>query len=282
MKKFLLTSFVILATVCSFGEIAMATETKIDDTKVKVESTKTNEGWQQTNGTWYYYKDGVAQKGWQYIDGEYYYLSQSNGKMAVGWRYINGDYYYLSRDTGAMQKGWQLVDGSYYYLNTDSGKMGTGTQIIDGKEYYLGDNGSMTTGWKHLVDDDNNYAYYYYGTDGAKYKNQWYFNGADWFYLDKVGKMVRDFAEIDGNNYFFESDGSMAVGWALYFDEAEEPGPVCDAYYIYTDSNGILYKNQWLYENENWYYLNNSGYMVTGKHIINGIEYTFDYNGVMQ
>lgn len=78
-------------------------------------------GWQQINGTWYYFRD--------------------SGAMATGWIQVNDIWYYF-KDSGAMAANewcegyWLNVDGSWTYQPKGSWKQ-------DSKGWWFGD----TSGW---------------------------------------------------------------------------------------------------------------------------------------
>ncbi|MDU5721049.1 MAG: hypothetical protein E6Z86_02760 [Clostridium butyricum] len=68
----------------------MSSNNSVSTTSVE-EKAKSN-GWQEKNGSWYYYKDDVAQTGWIKDQGNWYYLN-SDGTMATNTK-IDG--YYLN------------------------------------------------------------------------------------------------------------------------------------------------------------------------------------------
>jgi peptidoglycan LD-endopeptidase CwlK len=112
------------------------------------------DGWQQKNGKWYFYKNGVRQTGWVQDKGKWYYLD-SNGAMKTGWIQDKNKWYYLDPATGAMKTGWVNVDNKWYYLDKD-GAMKTGWIQDKGKWYYLGEDGAMKTG---LIKDKGKWYY---------------------------------------------------------------------------------------------------------------------------
>lgn len=118
-------------------------------------------GWEQSNGKWYYYADGVLCKdGWRYINDKWYYFL-SDGAMHIGWSMIDGKWYYFNTD-GAMSEGWiksadkwyymqasgvmaqgwyQDKSNNWYYLSSPDGVMVTGIKSINNKRYEFNDNG---------------------------------------------------------------------------------------------------------------------------------------------
>lgn len=107
------------------------------------------EGWINTNGIWYFYKNGIMQTGWLNDNGIWYYLNE-NGSMATGWYKVDSNWYY-SNSSGVMQTGWLNDNGTWYYLNS-SGEMVTNT-IIDG--WKIDSNGIATP----LKDENHSIVY---------------------------------------------------------------------------------------------------------------------------
>ena len=87
------------ATTACAEEIWTTTETGASCFSVVGEGGETTvyQGWYQnpSDGSWYYFKDGVLQSGWIIDDGSFYYLDPSDGKMAadqmVGNFYVGPD-----------------------------------------------------------------------------------------------------------------------------------------------------------------------------------------------
>ena len=107
------------------------------------------EGWINTNGIWYFYKNGIMQTGWLNDNSIWYYLNE-NGSMATGWYKVYSKWYY-SNSNGVMQTGWLNDNGTWYYLNS-SGEMVTNT-IIDG--WKIDSNGIATP----LKDENHSIVY---------------------------------------------------------------------------------------------------------------------------
>ncbi|MGL4850560.1 MAG: hypothetical protein ACRC28_16845 [Clostridium sp.] len=205
-----------------------------------------SEGWENLNGVWYYYENGIIQTGWKYINGKYFYLN-NNGQMQTGWLNLNGRWYYLN-NSGEMQTGWLNLNGKWYYLN-NSGEMQTGWLNLNGKWYYLNNGGEMQTSWLNL-----NGRWYYLNNSGEMQTGWLNLNGK-WYYLNDGGLMQTGWLNLNGKWYYLNNGGEMQKGWQW----------IDDAYY-YLGASGEMAKG-WNYIDNNWYYLYNSGKMATNVEI---------------
>ena len=162
-------------------------------------------------------------------------------------------------------------------------------------------------GWS--LEDEN---WYYYEESGERAVGWKYING-NWYYLEPVdtenlGIMMKDCEKIiEGQTYFFDSNGSMLKGWIrkpegwyyadsngslakgwryiggtyYYLDgENEEyPGLMLSqckrkiSNYIYKFDGSGRMKTGWAFEDENWYYYDGSGALATGWRYVNGNWY---------
>ena len=140
--------------------------------------------------------------GWRSFAGKWYYYD-SNGTPAKGWKNINNDWYYFD-STGVMQTGWQTINSKVYYLGA-SGIMQTGWQVINNNKYYFNSNGIMQTGWQKLSGN-----WYYFDNSGAMCTGRKCINNK-WYDLGTTGVMVIGWDS--GKNYYYNSDGSLKIGW---------------------------------------------------------------------
>ncbi len=200
-----------------------------------------NEGWQQSNGRWWYqYSDGSYAIDFAEIKGQIYYFD-SNGWMQIGWQKIGSTWYYFS-SSGAMQTNWKKIGGVWYYFD-GAGRMRTGWMKISNVWYYFDTSGAMQTGWE-------------------KISNVWY-------YFNKSGAMLTGWQKIGGVWYYFKSSGTMATGWV-------KDG----ATWYYMASSGAM-QTGWIKQGTTWYYLDSSGAMLAGtSKTIGGKTYTFNASGV--
>lgn len=134
MKKrilsFLLMSILIIG-ICPISVSATWKQNSDNSWSWEEGAHKAYYGWEQINGSWYYFKSGKMQTGWL-NDGYYYYLGQD----------------------GAMKTGW-INDGGKYYFFKNDGSLATDT-IID--QYYVDSKGVMNPKENQKVLLNNEYA----------------------------------------------------------------------------------------------------------------------------
>lgn len=211
--------------------------------------------WQRIGGKWYYLdaSTGAMQTGLQKLGGTEYFFN-SGGDMATGWKQIEKadkdgksvkKWYYFD-SSGAMAKSaWRLVGGKWYYMGAD-GAMLTGRQTIGNDIYFLTDSGAMKTGWNNEGTAKSPY-WYYYGSSGARLKNQWIKSGGYWYHLSKsTGVMETNWYTDEKGNSYFLHDGRMIAGDHVSLDDG-----ITGRKYYYFDSSGVMVKNKWV---DNYYY----------------------------
>lgn len=70
-------------------------------------------GWQQQNGSWYYYENGVLLKSRWLKEGGYWYWLGEDGKMATGWLSREGKFYWLNPTrAGSLPSGALIITDS--------------------------------------------------------------------------------------------------------------------------------------------------------------------------
>ncbi len=200
-------------------------------------------GWQKAaDGKWYYCNaDGTLSTGWFRDNSQWYYLDNTTGAMKTGWIHDQGHWYYL-RPNGAMATGWRKIKTTWYYFKPD-GAMTTGWRKIRNVWYFFKPNGAMTTGWRRIRT-----VWYYFRADGSMASQEWIHG----YRLDSDGCWTYEPTAKWRKN---------RIGW------------------WYEDTSGWYARRQWLKIDGILYYFDASGYMVTGKQVIDGKTCIFGGDG---
>lgn len=203
----------------------------------------------------------------------------------------------------AAEKGtWKKVDGEWYCFDADGDAIEDTFCLSNGKEFYVGEDGRLVrSSW---VDVDG--TWYYVNSAGEKVVNEWRYtipaedeDGEEaWYYLQSKGKRAEGKKlVINGETYFFDSEGKMLTGWVQKdgdsWGEAED-SDVKNVETYYCDEDGARVSNEWVKTygpnvdeddndaDEKWYYIKSTGKPATGKQTsINGHTYFFNNNGEM-
>jgi len=251
------------------------------------------DGWLKDGKTWYWFdKDCVMATGLKKIN-DVWYAFKDNGTMADNEWFQETQYgfglWFYANPGGALVRGWKQIKGKWYYFS-DNVQIGYwdapwmynfGEAEIDGKYYCLDEqSGAMLTGWVDLLKHNYTYSilpelWVYYGEDGAR-RAGWVKDNGKWYYLANDGTyMYRNcIATIDTVYYAFGDSGAIPEGWfktKVYLNGDEEK-------WVYSTVNGIRISS-WVKDGNDWYYMDDNGYMVTGEYEIDGKIYTFDQNG---
>lgn len=279
----------------------------------------TTTGWENTDGTWHYLKNGdYLTNDWAKSGDAYYYLDD-NGELTMDKLIDDGtNLYYVGSDGQMVKNQWKYLtteddDGEarwYYFQSTGKAARATSenskTLTVDGKKYAFDENGKMLYGFVNdgeMIDEDGDVleADYYYGdsSDGSlkygwiKISDLSNITGYDdystlWLYFGTNGKKVTSASKtIDGNKYSFDTNGVMISGWVA---------TASDTKYYSDESDGYLAKNTWIHAipgadvdatdysegTMRWFYANSSGqiYRDTVKKI-GSKYYVFDSVGRM-
>lgn len=176
--------------------------------------------WSESGGRWYYYNDNsgkMVQNDWVKYNDKWYYMDpngvmatnsfiddtyyvDSNGTMVNnGWVFFKdrwsgeGGWRYFGSNGRVIADGWKNIGDTRYHF-TDT-VMDTGWYHTGDATYYLGKSGAMTTGWRKIQGEDD----------------EW---GESWYYFGSTGKMESGTEKkISGETYIFDGDGRMLTGW---------------------------------------------------------------------
>ncbi|WP_322385806.1 M14 family zinc carboxypeptidase [Clostridium perfringens] len=111
---------------------------------------------------------------------------------------------------------------------------------------------------------------WYYFNSNGNMKTGWEEINGYWYYFNSDGVMQTGWQEIGGKWYYFRPDGNMRVGWEKI-----------NGYWYYFGSNGSM-QTGWQEVGGTWYYFRPDGNMKIGWEEINGYWYYFNGDGVMQ
>ncbi|EGT4141177.1 L,D-transpeptidase family protein [Clostridium perfringens] len=103
----------------------------------------------------------------------------------------------------------------------------------------------------------------------AANNKEWKFENNKWSYVDSNNLRSKDWENIKGDWFYFNSKGEMEIGWK-YINKT----------WYHLRENGVM-DTGWRKINGDWYYFNNSGSMMTGWQNINGSWYHLRDNGVV-
>lgn len=237
-------------------------------------STAVRNGWvSEINGkdtVWYYYGNGVRYRNQWVKSNDLWYYLDSDGIMLTGWQTIGStDYFFDS--SGAMATGWRKIVS---YDNRGSQSYGP-----------MGNSSSSGANWYYFATATTGKGY----TEGEVVQG-WLQLGDNWYYLAdndvetenndfEYGQMVYGEAVIDGNKYYFgkENEGVMRTGFVKASEidssntSSNRPGGSSSSkegsYYYGTSGStiGMKWEDAWLNLNNDWYYFDEEGQMVTGQ-----------------
>nr|WP_019780939.1 YSIRK-type signal peptide-containing protein [Streptococcus sobrinus] len=204
-------------------------------------------------GNWYYLdSNGNNVTGSQTIQGKELYFAQ-DGKQVKGQEVtINGKVYYYDQDSGEKWVNRFRMgkdDQTWFYYGSDGARV-AGAQEINGQNLYFDpDTGKQAKGV--FATDSDGKHHYYDKNSGAQVEDRFVQVSGKWYYLDSDGAPVTGEQEINGQELYFNEDGSQVKGDFAEFDGA------------------------------NHYYEADSGDLVKDTtRVINGVTYQFDDDGV--
>ena len=247
----------------------------------------TKDKWIQYDGDWYYIKaNGYrAANEWAKDSGGWYWMDADGLITTDKWIKAGNEWYYL-KENGYMAANEWAEDSDNTYWMDGSGKISRSKWIkADDEWYYMDANGQKTvnawvkdsTGWMYLDDEGkitkNGWAkdssgWCWLGSDGYITKGKWIQYDGDWYYLNASGYRVESKWEKDSKGWcYLDADGKMVTD-----DWAKDSVGWC-----WIGSDGYIVYSQWV--NDGNSYVDNRGYRVTGKQVINGKTYEFDANG---
>lgn len=254
----------------------LTSEGYLPEIPLKNEKDSPNDGWAQDyTGEWYCYEKGNPIKNrWVYDTKDWYYL-ENDGKISKNT--IIGDKYFVNNN------------GQYIY----SSKVSDGTKTL-----YCNNRGIVV---KNHWETDYYDRTYYFGDDGAIFKNGWYYIKENSYYFDNNGIMFKNTCKNDSTGMaYLGEDGKWAKGISTleykgktfnvvdgYVQSRKDStGKYLDGWNC--DNQGWFYrengadKKGWIKNGEDWYYGRPDGYIITNSwEQIEGKWYYFQQDGLM-
>ena len=186
--------------------------------------------------------------------------------------------------------GWYIENNNSYYYS-ESGELYTGLNNIAGKEYYFDKQGVMQRG---KIINVNGQLMYFSLTDGTRVRNDCWVNRNKSYVDSTTGCVVIGIHTIDGKQYYFDENGIIVKGLykeingnGYYFDKqgVMQKGKIINVngrlmYFSLTDGTRVR-NDCWVNRNKS-YVDSATGCVVIGIHTIDGKQYYFNQNGVIQ
>lgn len=254
-----------------------------------------HQGWispEEGAGFWRWgLSDGtIAVSSWRHINGSWYWFDDE-GRMAQDGLVQVGGATYAFSSSGAMRVGWYLDSTgstSAWRYFSGSGALVKGWLSDGGRWYWLDPaDGSMATGLKEC-----NGTPYIFNGSGAMLSSQWAFIDNNWYYADSNGLLHGGWLLL-GNSWYYLDPGShimltgfVQVGSSTYFltsSGAMATGwALADGTWYYAASSGAIQRGRWIKSGSAWYYLDDvSGAMRTGEYTVGDTRYYSFDSGAM-
>ena len=247
------------------------------------------------DGSKYYYVDGVkVGEGLIYVDGAFYYARTSNGEIVRGRDYwiaktngyaIEARTYHFDADGKMLIDGFVAIEGGTYYFV--KGECAKGFTRI-GEDYYFFNaaSGKMykdANMWVPVNDYGVEPGMYYFGADGKMFvpdvetgaRKIVRENGKLYFTIDGA-RMYNGLYELDGEYYFAQYSGELAVSKSVYVETTELSGK---GWYGF-DAEGKLIKTGFVTGDGKTYYYAD-GVRAKGLTKIGGDYYFFNLGSGM-
>ena len=241
--------------------------------------------WYQDGADWYYYGEcGIGADDFEQIDGTWYFFK--DGMMVTNklvWSHEYQSCYIISADGKSSQKvnqsGWYSYGGNWYYIG-EYGLYYDEVYKIDGAYYAFDYEGVMYDNERfwcwYYGEEDSIYGYFYAKKGGALVVNNWVQEGSNWYYYGNHGCAPDDFFKIGNTWYFFEG-GRMVTDEIVWSADSQ-------GYYIIS-ADGASYKalpnSGWYEFRGGWYYMKDGQRVENKVLLIDGSYYAFNWDGEM-
>ena len=253
----------------------------------EIDGARMYNGLYELDGEYYYAKgsgelvtDGVAYIDAEQLSGEGWYGFAADGKL-IKTGFVTGGGYTYYYNEGKRAGDFTKIGDDYYFFNVASGKMYKDTALwvagknpygIAGGMYYFGSEGKMFVpdveyGVKKIVNEDGKL---YFTVDGVKMANSLCELDGEYYFAQYSGELAVsksayvETEELDGKGWYgFDEEGKLirtgfisgGDGFGYYYaDGVRAKGftKISEDYYIFNKVSGKMYKdaNMWVGANE--------------------------------
>ncbi len=245
--------------------------------------------WVETEGKRYYANERAELYKNQIITfGNTWYYMGADGSVQRGYiKAANGSLYYGDSETGMLKKSsWVETEGKRYYANERAELYKNQIITFGNTWYYMGADGSVQRGY---IKAANGSLYYgdsetgmlkksswvetegkrYYANERAElYKNQIITFGNTWYCMGQDGSVQKGIVEINGKLYNVDETSGKVIRKAQWVEKSGKR--------YYTNSDGVLYRNQVITFGSTWYCMGKDGSVQKGIVEVNGKLYYTD------
>ena len=265
-------------------DIEQETEKLIEESVPKVKT-----GW-ITDGENKYFADqnGVLYRNQIITFGNTWYYMGADGSVQKGYiKAANGSLYYGDPETGMLKKSsWVETEGKRYYANERAELYENQIITFGNTWYYMGADGSVQRGY---IKAANGSLYYGDSETGMLKKSSWVETEEKRYYANERAELYKDQIITFGNTWYcMGQDGSVQKGIVeinekLYNVDETSGKVIRKAQWVeksgkryYTNSDGVLYRNQVITFGSTWYCMGKDGSVQKGIVEVNGKLYYTD------
>ena len=220
--------------------------------------------------TYYFGEGGVRWDNRFYNNWGRTYYFQNDGSRLDNSFYNNwGHTYYFGADGARWDNRYMVKWGNAYYFGNDGALLQNQLKSINGINYWINNEGVIPLKNQFLTANEN--QLFYFDGNGSLVVNKFYHNWGHTYYFGSDGARYTDqFLNKNGKVYYFDNQGIM------YQDQYYKNW----GHTYYFGADGARYTNQFLTKDGHQYYFDNDGIMVTNQvRVIDGKGYEFNDNG---
>ena len=211
--------------------------------------------------------DGSIQTGIVEVNGKLYNADETSGKVIrkVQWVEKSGKRYYTNSD-GVLYRNQVITFGSTWYCMGSDGSVQTGIVEAHGKLYNVDETSGEVIRKAQWVEKSG--KRYYTNSDGVLYRNQVITFGSTWYCMGSDGSLQTGIVEISGKLYNVDETSGKVIRKAQWVEKSGKR--------YYTNSDGVLYRNQVITFGSTWYCMGKDGSVQKGIVEVNGKLYYTD------